>query len=421
MIKFDSTLFHCDYVRLKKITSTYLYVSCDSEGRHYSTENSIDGVYKSKKISKIRIHESVARQYFKNNTMKEFQDLGKFASIAYYGDIVVSIEIQNLLMTNTENKTWVSVTEQVMENISRIIPLDQDVFINGKDIFWVDKNEKNNKNPNLVLSEDGAFRLQNANYLSLSRIGVEINDEKSKRNGEDEYKENPDLAHSGEINENIVVLKTIGSKRNLSSESIKFLNFEENYAVSDVNHTKAVALLRRANVLEYCPNRDDDYPILCYSPILAFDESIDRVKNEEDYNNLIKNLHAIRFKEDPVFLNLNFTLHAGKMIGEKYGYEETEILKISHIIKDTKMISFEKIHESSRTGYPIEMHPFNGLSWLFRFVHKEKNLNEMRDLTALFSIIFKKGFIAKSKVTSAFKEGRNQDDIMMITYRSSIK
>lgn len=419
MIKFDPTLFHIDYVRLKKITSTYLYVSSDIDGHPYKTEKTIEGTYKKRKISKVRIHESVARQYFKNNSMKEFQDLGKFAAIAYYGDIVVSIEVQNLFLTNTENKVWVSVTEKVMDNIARIVPPQQEVYINGKDIFWINKNDPRNNSDTSYLSEDKAFKLQNANYLSLSKIGAEISNEKTNDAGQSEYKDNEESAVKSQEDsfDSVVVIKTIGSKRNISSQAIKTLDFSVNYANFEQD-TRAVALLREAKILEYSPNRDSDNPIFCYSPVLAFEESVDSKKNEEEYKRILNCLHSITFEDNPSYLNLNFVLHAGRMIGEKYGYEETEILNVPKIIKETKMISFEKIYEHSRSGYPIELHPFIGLAWLFRFIHTEKDLNHMRDLTALFSQIFKCGFIEKEKVKSAFRNGKSEDDIMMVKYRS---
>lgn len=403
MIRFDPTLFRCDYVRLKKITSSYLYVSTTSEGKPYSTNTSVKGKYKNREISKVKIHENVARQYFKNNSMKEFQDLGKFACIAYYGDIVVAVEVQNLSQTVDKNKEWVAVIEKVMNNINSIIPPQEDVYINGKDIFWIEDVTRN-KGDHLNISSDGAFKLQYVKYLSLSKIGVEIQADST-------------MGAVEEAKQDIRVIKTIGSKRDISSESIRNLQFNENFAVQGEANVQAVALLKESVLISYSPNRGQPNEIECFSPVLAFENHTEQKKNDDEFNKTLEHITGFSSNTDPIYLNLNFVLYAGKLIGEKYGFIETEILNTPEIIKDTKVVSLEKIYPSSRTSYPINLPVFDGLAWLFRFIYKEKDLNNMRDLSNLFNKIFKDGFIQQSKVMSAFREGKSQDDIYLLKYK----
>ncbi len=404
MIRFDPSLFRCDYVRLKKITSSYLYVSTTKDGKPYVTDVSVKGTYKHREVSKVKIHENVSRQYFKNNSMKEFQDLGKFACIAYYGDIVVAVEVQNLAQTIDKNKEWVAVIEKVMDNINSIIPAQKDVFINGKDIYWFDDVTRNQGN-HLNVSEDGAFKLQYVKYLSLSKIGVEINADKTIESVDESAKKD------------IRVIKTIGSKRNISPDSIAHLRFDENYAVQGEANVQAVALLNESVLISYSPNRGQPNEVECFSPVLAFDNHLEKKKNDDEFNKILNNIAGFSSLKDPIHLNLNFVLYAGKVIGEKYGFRETEILNTPEIIKDTKMVSLEKIYPSSRTSYPINLPVFDGLAWLFRFIHKEKDLNNMRDLSNLFNKIFKDGFIQQSKVMSSFRDGKSQDDIVLLKYK----
>lgn len=407
MIKFDPTLFRCDYVKLKKITSGYLYVTETNDGKTYSTNTSTKAKYRGREVTKIKVHESVARQYFKHHSMKEFKGLGKFACIAYYGDIAVAVEVQNQLIKRDEGKDWVATIEKIMSNITMIIPPQKDVYINGKEIFWLSDHPAN-ATKQLRISEDESFYLKYVKYLSLSKIGVEVNTQ------------NKEKIANGQMDddniEDIVAIKTIGSSRNISKDSIKYLNFDENYASYDENSTHAIAFLKESLVLSYSPNRMSEKPIECFSPILSFDENISQIKNEKDTEKTIEFLRSIESPTDPIFLNLNFALHSGKTIGQLYGYEETDILRISDIIRKTKVISLEKIYPESRSGYPIELPVKDGLAWLFRFIHKENDINAMRELSTLFLKVFKTGFIWKSKVESIFKSGKTEDDIQLLKY-----
>lgn len=405
MIKFDPTLFRCDYVRLKKITTGYLYVSESSDGKAYETDITVSGKYRGRNISKVKVHESVSRQYFKHHSMKEFKGLGRYACIAYYGDIVVAVEVQNHLMKNQDGKEWVATIEKIMNNISMIIPPQKDVFINGKEIFWVSDHPAHATNQ-LNISEDGAFALRYVKYLSLSKIGVEVSAKK-----DDDVNQVEEQAE-----EQVIAIKTIGSTRNISSDSIRNLNFDENFASFDSEDLTAIAFLKESFVLSYSPNRNDERAIECFSPILSFDENVSTEKNKKEFEKTVEFLRSIESKVDPIFLNLNFALYAGKTIGERYGYQETDILRISDIIRSTKTVSIEKIYEDSRSGYPIDLPVKDGLAWLFRYIHREKDINAMRDLSNLFSKIFKNGFVWKSKVVSIFKDGKNEDDIVLLKY-----
>ena len=378
-----------------------------ASGKFYSTDTTVTGKYRGREVSKVKIHDSVSRQYFKHHSMKEFKGVGRFACIAYYGDIVVAVEVQNQVMKVDENKEWKATIEKIMNNTSMIIPPQKDVFINGKEIFWVADHPAHTTNQ-LNITEDGAFKLRYVKYLSLSKIGVEVNIKK-----EDDV---DNQMRSEDLVDDIVAIKTIGSSRNISKESIRNLNFDVNYANYDTGDLQAIAFLKESLVLSYSPNREDERPIECFSPILAFDDSIDPSKNEKSFKKVIDFLQNIESKADPVFLNLNFALYSGKAIGNLYGFDETDILRISDIIRETKTVSLEKIYEDSRSGYPIKLPVKDGLAWLFRFIHSEKDINAMRDLSTLFSKIFNNGFVWKSKVVSIFKEGKTEDDIVLLKY-----
>ena len=405
MIKYDPELFFCEYVRIKKITSGYIYVTTRADGTAYHSDNSIKAKYQKRDISKIKVHENVSRQYFKNNSIKEFSDLGQFACIAFYGDIVISIEVQSLKKNKSDNVAWVATIDRVMNNIYSVIPSDDDVYINGKEIFWVDKSDPRNNvddpDSRLNVSKDGCFTLRIVKYLSLSKIGVTV------------------MEGDNEESFNTEVIKTIGMKRNLVGENLINLVFDKSYIERKGDKTAAVAFIKSSYVLAYNPYiNDKSYD--CYSPILDFSDDLisSAGQKEKIVINTLYNLKDFdNFKQNPSFLNLDFALHSGKLIGELYGFEETEILKISEIVKETGMVSFRKITSDSRVNYPINLMPFDGLAWLFKYVNKEKDLNTQRDLSNLFSKIFKQGFVAANKVEVKFKMGKSEDDIKMLDYK----
>lgn len=400
MIKCDPSLFKYDYVRLKKITGSYLYISSDVNDHAYKNGQAKKDKYKGRDIYKVKIHENVSRQYFKNNNMKEFSDKGTFACIAYYGDIVVAIEVKKDVSNVEKSKEWVSTIENVMRNIYKILPTQKNVYINGKEIFWVD-DDPTTKALSRNISSDGCFKILYVKYLSLDKIGAEIAKEKSNTVATDEDKDS------------YSVIKTIGNKLNFTSEQVEFLNFESNFADYSQDDKMTVAIVKTGSILYFNPNANNDNlkNIDCFSPVFNF--------GEKEVDQLHSFLMSINDLNNPVYLNLNFLLKAGRIIGEKYGFEETEILNISDVIFDTKVVSFQKITEDSRKNYPIKLHPFDGLSWLFKHIHNETNLNESRDLSNLFVEIFKKGFVARNKVVVNYKNGKNESDIKLVKYQSA--
>lgn len=430
MIKYDPNLFYCEYVRVKKITSNYIYITTRSDGRPYKSDKSIKDVYKKRDVAKIRIHENVSRQYFKNHSMKEFKDLGQFACIAFYEDIVIAVEVQSLIHTIKENQAWIATIDRIMRNIYSVIPEDEDVFINGKEIFWIPKTDVVQPRESYKISSDGCFRIKEVKYLELSKIGVTVSSGEKKDitgEGKDEDSDGVPSSHllpkESKNSFSTEVLKTIGLKKDYLSEDLATLNFGKSYIDRKGNSEAAIAFVKTSYVLSYNPYGDENTDFHCYSPIISFDDDVISKSNEKELA-VLETLYSLKDidkkKENPSYLNLNFVLNAGKIIGEKYGFEETEILNIPKIIKDTGDVNFTKINESSRINYPVDLMPFDGLAWLFRFVNMEKNLNEQRDLSNLFSKVFKTGFVAKNKVEIKYREGKTADDIKMLKYGSSI-
>ncbi len=444
LVKYDPEKFYCEYVRIKKITGTFIFISSRADGRVYNGDNVTKEVYKKRDVSKLRIDQSVSRQYFKNNTMREFRDVGAFACIAFYDGVVIAVETQSQISSNKNNQVWIATIDRVVGNIEAIIPSNRDVYIDGKEIFWLDEFNSNisqdgltdalkdgqdktkednygeikDKYPEIFISKDQSFSLKRVKYLSLSKVGITVDqDDANKITGND--KPNSDNAEATASSSEIV--RTIGLKRNFSQKQVSELDFGISYINKNKNQEQAaIAFIKSSYVLSYNPygnNGNKEYE--CYSSVLSIDDGSKKKDSKKEVS-LLETLHSLydpeRDKHNPSFLNLNFTLHAGKVIGERFGYEETDLLNIHDIIADTGVISFLKINEASRGNYPIELSPFDGLAWLFKFVYKETKLDGMREINQLFTRIFNTGLVSKQKVESKFKEGMSESDIKMLRY-----
>lgn len=422
MIKFDSNLLRCEYVFVKKITPTYIYITKTVNGHVFKNSNSVRGTFKNQKVSKLRIHKNVATSYFKHNAMSEFKDSGRVSCIAFYDDIVLSIDVQSLSsLSALQNKEWRSPLDIILSGVNNIIPNTEDIFINGKEILWFDPTST----LKTYVSNDQSFCLRKVKYLSLSKIGVNV--VKKKVASDSDTSTSTSVAATEDENADfstVKTIRTIGSSFNLSSSDIASLDFDVNFIkpeeVTEAEEVvQSVAFVRDSHVLCYYPNGEQDEDLFVFSPVLYDSSSTKDAKtSEKSFTNVTNFLSNVENQQNKTFLNLNFALMAGKTIGAQYGFEETEILNIEDIIFETKTISLYKIVEKSRSLYPIDIHPFVGLSWLFKFIYKEKDLNVLRDLSTLFTRVLNNGFISEENISNKFKEGKSDSDITLRKYNS---
>ena len=115
---------------------------------------------------------------------------------------------------------------------------------------------------------------------------------------------------------------------------------------------------------------------------------------------------------------MDFTLKAARVIGEHYSFAETDFLDIPKIILETNILNLKTdITRQSRSKFPVSTEPFEGLAYIMRYCHMEKDLNIYRDLVSLFTFTIKYGFVSKQLTGDIFLEGKDISDIKRFNYK----
>lgn len=385
MIKFDPAKITLEYVYLRKIYKNFIEVICDSERNIYDSKIIEFKRLKNKSVQ-IPIHYKVYSLYTKTNSLLHFdEELGKKACIVFYDGKVLSIDVyrRSYFSNNEKEEVWKSVNEGVFEKLISMLKINQDVYIDGKSIFFLDKLlpiEKFNKT--------NLFWFQPVRFIELSKMGV---------------------------------------KRSTS----KLLSTENKEIKKDDKSDDSLVILKNGICLGFNPNADkpNEEQIFVYSSV--FDSSIPK----ETKRNKTKNFNAaissnkfttilkgIENKENQSILNLDFVLKAAKVIGQHYSFEDTDFLDIPNLILETGILNLKyDITRESRSKFPVSIEPFEGLAYVMRYFHIEEDLNIYRDLVSLFEFTIRYGFVSKSSTGNIFKEGKNHTDIKRIDIKKYIK
>lgn len=397
MVKFEKEKFHSDYVYIKKITQNYIYILSDLEGNLYNKNNAIKGTYQGYKISKVKIHQTNFFNYIKHNSLREFHGNGRLGCISYYDGKVINIEIQRINFATgrfESSGSWKSTFESVINKTNEIVPNNSQPYIDGKEIFWV---INDNYHP---VTEDNCFVLKEVNYLDISRIGVQITKNQNNNSKKIESKTKTEIKP----------ISFIGLPKNRKLKDIKKINFN---SISYVNieqekEKSSVAFVKSGVVICYNPyfGVNNDYEV--YSPVLRRN---DNSKSKKAKNEIMDIYNIIDSKNNKLFLNLNFVLKSAQIIGELYGYDETDFLKIPDIIQQTGVICLHKIEEDSRKTYPVNLNKWDCFAWLFKYIYLEKDLYKILDLNKLFKYTMNYGIISQEKISNVFKEGKSDKDI----------
>lgn len=381
MIKFDPAKISLEYVYLRKIFKNFIEVICDSERNIYDSEKIEFKRLKNKSVQ-IPIHYKVYSLYTKTNSLLHFdEELGKKACIVYYDGKVLSIDVyrKSYFSNNEKEEVWKSVNEGVFEKLISMLKINQDVYIDGKSIFFLD-----NLLPVEKFNKTNLFWFQPVRFIELSKMGV-------KRSTSKLLSENKEI------------------KKNVPDDSL--------------------VILKNGMCLGFNPNADkpNEEQIFVYSSV--FDLTIPKVTNKnQKFNAAISSnkfttiLKGIENKENQSILNLDFALKATKVIGQHYSFEDTDFLDIPNLILETGILNLKyDITRESRSKFPVPIDPLEGLAYVMRYFHIEEDLNIYRDLVSLFEFTIRYGFVSKKSTGEIFKDGKNHTDINRIDIKKYIK
>lgn len=408
MITFDASKITYDYVYVTKITKFSIEVSKSDNGEQYLPENIKYNRKNNKTI--VPIHRKVFALYTKNTSLVEFSGEGRRACIFYYDGYVLTLDIYKPygLMNGVPVKEneWSSVNIEALQKIVTLVEegleknKDSKVYIDGETIFFADDNQ-----PKHRFKTNKHFWLQPVRYIQLSKMAVKVKTEFAEYMRE---KKPENFLHQSEAK---------NLDENIHPETAKENKKDEKAAKAQAkkdNKSETLIVLKSGTVLAYNPIIDEDPNFVVYSAVMS-DVDSETKKNRFGISYGIpssKILVKIENPENPVYFNLLFALRAGKIIGEHYGFDETDFLDIPSIILDTEVLNLKNdISYQSRANYPINLNQWDCLAYLMRFFYKENDLNIYRDLVGLFSFTAKYGFVDKSNTGKVFKEGKSIEDL----------
>jgi hypothetical protein len=385
------------YVYILKITTDYVYVTTTRSGAPYRVNTSIQDVHNEMKVSKVRIHRSVSSAYSKFYATREFAQ-PRLASLNFYGDDVVSIEIQvvNKWVGGYQDAdNWQSFFSRVVPRLEAELHNVDEAWINGTEIFWLRSDQEDSNEEAIVAKDkDGAWVKSDGRLI---------------RKFSSEYMIDKDGFMSVRA-VNFVRLGSMGLSILAALNSRK--ETEANNGISDdldeiVN--RATLKLEEGKVLTYYPNGNDLNleRIAVFSPVLQARKLNDTYKasTKEDYTpDEEKKVYNLTSVENPAYANIDFAIKAARTIGKLYGYEVIDDLDIPRIIQQTGQVNLMNIDDNSRKTTPIHMSAMSCLAYVFKFIYNEKELNKMRDLSTMFRFCINKGLVFKSDIDCDFKE-----------------
>lgn len=374
MLQFDINKLRSVYVYLLKVTGDYLYVTTHRNGEPYLSAAEDQVSYRDHKVTKIKIHRSVSQGFFKFNVMKEFSS-PRLASLNYYGSDIIGVEIQMFnrrLGAFQAAENWQSNFSKVIVKLGDAIKDAENVWINGQEIFWVKKAEDTRSMFNIT--NDGSYFIQMVSYVKLSKMGL------------DRF------------------------QKQKTAKEISSVNTD---SAEELHETVSSAYLPLSTgcVLAYKPNAayPDLEQIVVYSPVLSADKEFGTSNKDE-----VRMVYSIASETNPSYPTIEFAIRAAKTIGKLYGYAETDFLDIPSIIKKTGMVNLQKISEKCRFKTPMNMRATTSISWLMGFLHRETDLNNLRDLSKMFKFIINNGLVYRNSIKTFYREGVKEHDIPLI-------
>jgi hypothetical protein len=383
MIKFDIEKLRSVYVNIVKITGDYVYVSSARSGLPYRPTTSAQEVYRGLTVSKIKINRGVSTSFNKIYACSEFPS-PRLASLNMYDDDVVSIEIQNTSawaggFQNSEN--WQSFFSRVIPRLQETLEKQNEVWINGKEIFWL--LSKDDDRDGYRLDLNGYLHLREVNYVRLSSMGfstlVAVNSHKE------------------------LLAKTTGAEIALSTE-------------------RAVLKVHAGRVMSYRPNAM--FPELefieAYSPVLSADDPA-KVSSRKQRHGLAseeRRAYNLINPNNPAYANIDFALRAAHTIGKLYGHEHVDALDIPRIIEQTGCVFLTDIDELSRRKVPVHMTAMYCLALIFGYIYTEKNMNNMRELSYMFRFCIKYGLVYENEINNDFLPNAPSHEIPLESYES---
>ncbi|MCP1674547.1 hypothetical protein J2T57_001649 [Natronocella acetinitrilica] len=391
MLVFDLSLMRAVHVFITKVTQDFVYVTSAADGAPYAPAGSEPGSHHGLPVSRVRIPPTVAQDFSRYNPVREFV-APRLASLNYYGDHIVSLELQHFDLEAqcfAPPESWQGMYESRINTLGALIG-SHTAYINGLEIIWQDERD------------DGeGYALGGSGRLSLVPVrGVRL--DHLATTARQRY-------FAKMVSRRMTGARGAGARRRSAGAPAS----ERATQVSAIE--AEVVPLEHGRVLAYTAAPG----ITVFSPLLQRSKSEIAGGNPASGTDQVKAVFALSSGDDPCYPNIEFVLHAARTVGALYGHEAADFLDIPRVIEQTGEVNLKSIARSSRLSVPVAHLPMlDCLAWVFGHVHRERDLDAQRALSRMFRFILRQGMVRASQVAAPRRAGAEDAALPMVRYQA---
>ena len=354
MFKFDQSKLHIEFVKLKSCSTAL--------GGSIRVLDEVKSTPEHKIYKKINIPFAVARSFQQTYEKSEFVE-PVVTALTYYGDHVVCVErhtdVKGQLTTkgfDGEDRMWIPRTKVGIDNF--LLPLLNDGrewYIDGKYVYTFGNSSGNNTKAYFLeharpITSDGTLR-------SIECIAFDLSD--------------------------------IAGKRSTSSRSTK----KKRSSVSDKEWYHALVPESRACYGFVVGSIVTITPPLTKQLAIAGNAITITVKDE---NNRVTELDRLEMINDTLYVNVAFALRTSEIIGNLWGYEMVEPLRLDNLIVELGTVNIPALPKSVKNTKAISMDFVTALSWLIGMINRCTTLNELMEIKSCISFLLTRGCFEKT-------------------------
>jgi hypothetical protein len=379
MINFNADKLRSVYVYIVKITTGYVYVTSHRNGHPYTPNGLSQSEYNDQIVTRIPISQTVYTLYRRYSLSTEFSR-PRLAALNFYGDTIVSVESQQFSrrLGGFQNAdAWKSYFAKAIGDL-REKTENVEAFIDGVDIFWPTPEDGIS-----TLDKDGCFNLIACQAVNVGNLGRPLTSKVTEKlENKISSSEEDDISSLASLMDNLYHLRN-----------------------------------RKGILLQYRPEcglegHTGDYTTV-YSSVLAdipalgrSSASMGKSKEEAKGKKMIRALYEMCHDTTPSQANLNFLITSAKTVGKLYGMEHAGFLNVPRVMKATGQMCLVQIADSQRGMTPIGISAQEALGWLFRFIHMEDNLSNLRHLTKCMKSCLQNGLMPQSEDSLILESAR---------------
>ena len=127
--------------------------------------------------------------------------------------------------------------------------------------------------------------------------------------------------------------------------------------------------------------------------------------------------------DEHLAVNLAFALKAGKQIGELFGHEEIEPLKLPELMIQLQTVNLPSISKSVKQTYDIGMKFSHAMAWLIGMSNRIDSLDSYMVVRSLLKYLTTKGIFRKNMFNpqAVFKMGHDLDSIPQMSTKDALE